>query len=111
MGEDPAEAGTDGMFAGYRHEYGFREVGVDAEEPLFDGIGDVGVFHQEHYWEVKSVPAGFRALGRSDVCEVQAIAHERLPLYGTQFHPEYYDPDHRDGERVIQNFLRISGAV
>ena len=35
---------------------------------------------------------------------------ERLdrPVYGVQFHPEYYDEEHRDGEVVLRNFLALA---
>lgn len=40
---------------------------------------------------------------------MEAIRHKEKPLYGTQFHPERYDQDHRDGETLLLNFLRVAG--
>ena len=111
IGEDTDLHGHDGKFAGYCHEYGFCSVHVDADDPLFAGIGETAIVHQEHYWEAKSVPDGFRLTASSDLCGVQALAHASLPLYGTQFHPEYYDEAHTDGRRMIQNFLKLAGVT
>jgi GMP synthase-like glutamine amidotransferase len=92
---------------GYLHEFGFCKVEIDPREPLFGGFGSEAGVHQEHYWEVKAVPDGFRSIASSEACAVQGIAHESLPLFGTQFHPEFYDNEHTDGRRIIQNFLRM----
>ena len=35
------------------------------------------------------------------------IVHDFLLLVGTQFHLEYYDDDHCDGNKIIQNFLSM----
>jgi GMP synthase-like glutamine amidotransferase len=90
------------------HERGFTPVRVLESHPLFDGVGDRPLVCQLHSWEVKSPPHGFRALAESDVCRVQAIAHESEPLFGTQFHPEAYDDDHPDGRRILENFFRLA---
>ena len=42
----------------------------------------------------------------ADEGEVQAMHHSDLPLWGVQFHPESLFSEH--GERLLQNFLRIS---
>jgi GMP synthase-like glutamine amidotransferase len=94
---------------GVRQERGFMPVRARAAEAWFEGLGDLPVVFQAHYWEVKTPPAGFRVLAASDLCGVQAMAHEQLPLFGTQFHPEQYDEAHPDGRRLLQNFFRLAG--
>jgi anthranilate/para-aminobenzoate synthase component II len=35
------------------------------------------------------------------------IVHEFFTLVGKQFYPEYYDGNHSDGHKIIQNFLSM----
>ncbi len=94
---------------GYRQERGYMPVRVTAAHPWFEGLSAEPVMLEAHYWEVKAPPAGFRVLAESDLCGVQALAHESLPLFGTQFHPEQYDDAHPDGRRLLENFFRLAG--
>ena len=96
---------------GFRQERGFMPVRVLAANPWFDGLGDQPVVFEAHYWEVKAPPAGFRVLAESDLCGIQALAHQDLPLFGTQFHPEAYDDAHPDGRRLLENFFRMAGVL
>jgi GMP synthase-like glutamine amidotransferase len=94
---------------GMKQEHGFMPVTIQAEHPWLGGLGQAPEVFQNHYWEIKGAPAGFRVLAGSPLCEVQALAHERLPLFGTQFHPELYDDAHPAGRDLIGNFFRLSG--
>ena len=38
---------------------------------------------------------------------IQAMAHTERPLFGVQFHPELFDPEHPAGEKVLKNFLEL----
>ncbi len=40
---------------------------------------------------------------------VPGFQQERLPLFGTQFHPEQYDDAHPAGRRLLENFFRLAG--
>jgi GMP synthase-like glutamine amidotransferase len=95
--------------SGMKQEHGFLPVAVQAPHPWLAGLGQAPEVFQDHYWEIKAAPAGFRVLAASEVCGVQALAHERLPLFGTQFHPELYDDAHPAGRDLIKNFFRLSG--
>lgn len=92
---------------GMQKERGFMPVDIHTPHPLFDGLGQQPVVFQSHYWEVKSVPDGFKPLAQSKLCKVQALAHTQLPLFGLQFHPEEYDDNHPAGRRIIENFFKI----
>ena len=97
---------------GVRQERGFMPVRASAAgEPWFEGLGGQPVVFQAHYWEVKAPPPGFRVLAESDLCGIQALAHQNLPLFGTQFHPEQYDDAHPDGRRLLENFFRMAGIL
>ncbi len=99
------------QWAGLKREHGFMPVRITRPNPLFDGLGESAELFQAHYWEVRSVPEGFQPLAESPLCALQAMAHERLPLYGTQFHPEEYDDAHPAGRRVLENFFRATDVV
>ncbi len=108
----PLEAGgpIENEFAsGMKQEQGFMPVTVQAQHPWLAGLGPAPEFFQNHYWEIKGAPAGFRVLAGSELCGIQALAHERLPLFGTQFHPELYDDAHPAGRDLIKNFFQLAG--
>jgi GMP synthase-like glutamine amidotransferase len=94
--------------AGRNQEQGFTPIQVSRAHPLFEGLGHEPVVFELHSWEVKAAPDRFRILAQSDLCRVQAIAHQEAPLFGTQFHPELYDDDHPDGRRILENFFQIA---
>jgi GMP synthase-like glutamine amidotransferase len=96
---------------GMRQERGFMPVQVTAPHPLFDGLGQAPVMFESHYWEVKALPEGFRAYAETGTCRLQMLAHERLPVFATQFHPEQYDDEHPDGRRFLENFFRFTGIA
>jgi GMP synthase (glutamine-hydrolysing) len=86
-------------------------VNLGDPHPLFAGLGRRPTFFQSHYWEVKERPAGFEVLADSELCAIQAIAHKERPLYGVQFHPEEYERAHQDGQKVLENFFRLTGII
>ena len=94
---------------GYRQEYGFHPIEISEPHPLLEGLEQQPVFWHAHYMEVNPVPAGFRVYARSEKCAVQFAAHDTRPLYGTQFHPEYFDETHTAGRMLLENFFRSAG--
>jgi GMP synthase (glutamine-hydrolysing) len=94
---------------GVKQERGFMTVRVNADHPIFDGLGQTPTLYQSHYWEVKEAPPEFRVLAESDLCQVQAIAHRDRPIIATQFHPEQYDETHLDGQKLLENFFKLVG--
>ncbi len=96
-----------GYGSGMRRERGFMPVSVLKPHPLMDGLGPTPMLFESHYWELKTVPAGFTLVASTAECPVQLIAHERLPLYGTQFHPEQWDEAHPDGSAFLRNFFQL----
>ena len=90
-------------------EWGFMKVDIVRQDPLFAGFRDSMVIREFHAFEVTRLPAEFDVLASTAECRVEAIRHKEKPLYGTQFHPERYDAEHRDGEVILVNFLRMAG--
>jgi anthranilate synthase component 2/para-aminobenzoate synthetase component 2 len=57
--------------------------------------------------EDQSMPACLEVTARSERGEIMGVRHRELPLEGVQFHPEsVLTPE---GNRLMENFLRISG--
>lgn len=132
MQQLPSDAGdlAHGFGSGYLREWGFQPVLVLEPDPLFYSL-EAPVFLQAHYWEVKTIPDGFKLLASTDICRVQVIRRIDRPVYGTQFHPEaYVAAQHErhnplvdfvypagyphlqpDGRQLLVNFLRAAGIL
>jgi hypothetical protein len=95
---------------GWRKELGYEPVELIGDHPLLDGLDRRRVFRHAHTSELKNAPDGFVNLARTDVTELQYLAHESLPLAGTQFHPEYWTEQHPAGRRLIANFCEWAGV-
>ncbi len=86
-------------------EYADSEIVVDDEDRILKGLGPSFNAWVSHRDEVKTLPKEFTALAHSETCEIEAMAHERLPLFGVQFHPEVeHTPK---GTVVFENFLSL----
>ena len=96
---------------GWRTEFGYEPVELIGDHPLLDGLDRHPVFRQAHASELKDAPDGFVNLARSDVTELQFLAHDSLPLAGTQFHPEWWTDEHPAGRRLIANFCDWAGVT
>ena len=97
--------------AGWREELGYQPVELIGEHLLLAGLGPHPVFRHAHTSELKDAPDGFVNLARTDVTELQYLAHETLPPAGTQFHPEHWTDEHPAGRRLIANFCDWSGVT
>jgi len=88
------------------HEFGFTSVFQSGDHPFFTGLGNKMMFFEAHYWDIKDVPIGFQTFAQTEITPIQFMAHETLPLFGTQFHPEVYNEDHLDGRHFLENFFK-----
>jgi len=93
---------------GWFKEWGVWPIEIVAEDPLFDGLTSPMRIWVMHCGETSVVPDGFRLLASSADCRVQALVHERLPIYATQFHPERRQEEYPDGFRLLSNFFNIA---
>lgn len=90
-------------------EYGEKQVIIQNESPLFDGISErefrVWMSHGDI---VKEAPAGFDVLALSGEGQIAAMQNRNKNIYSVQFHPEV---DHTDnGRKILDNFLNICNA-
>lgn len=93
-------------YDGAKRERGFFEVTTDRAGLFRDLPEQITVWHS-HFDEVKTLPPGFKATAKNEICPIQAMEHEERPLFGVQFHPELFDDDHPDGQRILENFLEL----
>jgi GMP synthase (glutamine-hydrolysing) len=85
-------------------EFGRVAVTLEAEgDRLLTGFPASLQVWESHNDEVVRPPAGWRKLGHSPTCQVEAMGHPSRPIWGVQFHPEV---DHTEkGRDLFQNFL------
>jgi GMP synthase (glutamine-hydrolysing) len=86
---------------------GYSEVKVRIveDDELFSEIPREITVWASHMDEVKKLPEGFRRLAESDICKIEAMRHEKKPLYGVQWHPEVYHSQF--GVELYRNFVEI----
>ncbi|WP_456474238.1 GMP synthase subunit A [Candidatus Pyrohabitans sp.] len=86
-------------------EYADAEIIVDDEDEILRGLAPSFRAWVSHKDEVAKLPEGFKKLAHSETCNIEAMAHERLHLYGVQFHPEVEHTPR--GPEIFKNFIRI----
>jgi GMP synthase (glutamine-hydrolysing) len=85
---------------------GYETVRIFEFKDLFKGIHKeivVTESHQEFITLETLGKTGFLLIAESDSCQVEAIRHSDLPLYGTQFH---FERSGEIGEKIIENFYQ-----
>ena len=87
-------------------EFGTVEIKVLEKIGIFRDLPDTMMMGVSHSDEVKKCPPGFRVIGRSDSCGIEAVACESRPLFGVQFHPEVKNSGD-EGIEIFRNFLKI----
>jgi len=88
-------------------QQGYFEVGILAEDPLFEGLTSKIQVRESHWEIVENVPRRFSLLARSESTPIEAVKSEHSILYGVQFHPEVNDDAHPNGAAILRNFARI----
>jgi len=89
----------------------FKDVKLLRSDPILDGLpGSIRV-SESHRQALTRVPEGFRHLAESATSQVEAICHQKRPLYGVQFHPERSDEKHPHGRIILQNFLKLAAKI
>jgi len=91
-----------------RREYGFAELEVVTEDPVFVGTPRRQPVWMSHGDLVERVPEGFEVLARTSTTEVAAIFDPNRRFVGLQFHPEVRHTPH--GDRMLEHFIALAGA-
>jgi GMP synthase (glutamine-hydrolysing) len=86
-----------------KREYGPAMLEVVEPEPLFVDVSSPTQVWMSHGDVLTAMPAGFRAVARTDSSPFAAIAHASRQLFGLQFHPEVAHTV--EGEKILRNFL------
>ena len=94
-----------------KHEYGFAQIEIQKESPLFNNVVeqnnengksvlDVWMSHGDN---VSKLPSGFKGIAKSASCPIVAMSDEKRHFYGVQFHPEVTHTI--NGRELIANFV------
>lgn len=93
-----------------KREFGYAKVERVGDCKLFDNIEDEIIdgkafldVWMSHGDKVATIPAGFKAVARTDSCPYAAMADEERRFYGVQFHPEVTHT--QQGGRIIDRFV------
>lgn len=92
-------------------EIGFTKLNTVSNHAILSSLPEKFIVYEYHYWEVKTIPAGFKNIARSQNCNVQFIAHGEKPLFGCEFHPEEFTEDHPHGRQILTNFFNIASEI
>ena len=86
---------------------GYSEVRITRveDDEIFEGIPNEFTAWASHMDEVKEMPKNFKLLAKSDICKVEAMRHQKKPIYGVQWHPEVYHTQY--GVDFYRNFIKI----
>jgi GMP synthase (glutamine-hydrolysing) len=90
--------------AATKPEFGPVEVSVLDEGRILAGFKPSFTAWESHNDEIVQLPPDFRVLASSQGCKFQAVAHEKLPIFGVQFHPEVSHTT--KGAEIFRNFLQ-----
>ena len=89
---------------GLKGEYGLATLDLaEAGDPVFTGLAGRQQVWMSHRDVVGRVPAGFNVAGRTDTCEIAAIADPKRGFYAVQFHLEVVHTTR--GKQYLANFV------
>jgi len=94
---------------GEKAEYSLVEIEILKADDIFNGLPKRLKVWESHMDEVKELPREFELLARSEFCEVEAMKHRKLPIYGVQFHPEVAHTE--KGSEIYRNFAKLCGEL
>lgn len=86
-------------------EFGKVEIIIDKYHQIFENVPQRSIAWTSHNDEVTKVPKDFVILAHSESCKVEAMAHEKRPIVGLQFHPEVEHTEY--GIQIFKNFVNM----
>ncbi|KAK6331734.1 GMP synthase (glutamine-hydrolyzing) [Orbilia javanica] len=95
--------------AGDKREYGNSTLRIERHndkashvDALFEGVEDDTNVWMSHGDKLSGAPPGFITIASSPNAPWAGLAHEEIPLYGIQFHPEVTHTPF--GSKILENF-------
>ncbi|MEO1496735.1 MAG: glutamine-hydrolyzing GMP synthase [Planctomycetota bacterium] len=85
-------------------EYGRAHCEVTDASDLFREVHPQTEVWMSHGDQVQQIADDFSPLAKTDTCPFAAVRHNRLPVYGLQFHPEVSHTV--EGKTILGNFVR-----
>lgn len=84
-------------------EYGKTTLQTVRDDPFLFGVPKATTVWMSHGDQVQGVSSEFLALAETPTCPIAAVRHQKLPIYGLQFHPEVsHTPE---GHTILRNFV------
>jgi GMP synthase (glutamine-hydrolysing) len=84
-------------------EFGRAHCSIISHADLFQGVPDETEVWMSHGDQVTTVSKEFVPLAMTSTCPITAVRHNRLPIYGLQFHPEVTHTPR--GAKILANFV------
>lgn len=94
--------------SGHDREFGRAYIDVVEQSAITADVWKLGAHEQvwmSHGDRVTKLPAGFKAIAKSDGAPFAIIANEEKKLWATQFHPEVMHTPH--GKDLLKNFTHV----
>jgi GMP synthase (glutamine-hydrolysing) len=97
--------------AGQR-EYGPKKLNLSTASDqsglkFIEKVPPKSVVWLSHGDTVVKLPAGFRAVGSTDMVRNALVVNDQKQIFGVQFHPEVKHT--QSGRRLLQNFIKLCG--
>ena len=86
-----------------RREYGFAEIEVISEDPLFKDLPDKFTVWMSHGDVIEKLSENFISIAKTDNSPYAAIKSKMFPFWGVQFHPEVAHTQF--GKEILRNFV------
>ena len=87
---------------------GYYMVQRISDNEIFEGLRERFLVCESHQEMVADIPFDFELLAGSPNCPVEVMRHDRLPIFGVQFHPERFDDKHPAGRNILENFFKLA---
>lgn len=89
--------------------YAQIDIEIINQNELFKDLAPSMKVWTSHKDEVKNISNDLEILAKSSICDIEAIKHKKLDIYGIQFHPEVHHTP--KGEYIFKNFYNICKSV
>lgn len=88
---------------GHHREFGYAEIDVVDDRPLFAGLPARLQVWMSHGDQIGNMPDRFRAIASTGSCPVAAMADDANRRFGVQFHPEVVHTP--QGVHLLRHFI------